>query len=60
MRWVFLIVVILIVLPFLTYLLAKIQMLGWLNAMKSHLNYQEQKQIKEEKANGKEEKTFCK
>lgn len=58
MGWVFLIVVILIVLPFLTYLLAKIQMIGWLNAIKSNLEYQEK--IKEEKADGEEKKTLHK
>ncbi len=55
MRWVFLTVAILILLPFFTYLLSKMQMLGWLSGMRSLL-LRLQEEIEEEKRNVKEEK----
>ncbi len=58
MRWIFLTIVVLLVITFLTYVISKMQMLGWLNAIKAHLEYQEK--IKEEKTNVKEEKTQSK
>ncbi len=58
MNWVLLVVVLLILMPFFTYMLSKIQMIGWLNAIKSNLEYQEK--IKEEKADGEEKKTLHK
>ena len=49
MKWIILSGCVILLLPFFIYIISKVQMLGWLNAIKQILE--------EEKKNGKKEKT---